>query len=136
MRVSGKIGSIIAVGLALIIVCSGVVYANENIATNDNDYDQYLIKALNDDNVGIRSSAAQLLGQRKCKEAVEPLKEMLKKDKFYANRIVAALALHEIGDDSAYDEITKLVKKDRNRTVRHVLAGIIQSKQSQYLANK
>ena len=121
-------GMAVILGLTLVNVWSGNAIADEN-----KTYNEYLIKALKDSNEGIRSSAAMLLGERKCKQAIEPLKKMMKKDKFYASRIVAALALYEIGDKSVIGDIKKIALSDRNRTVRHVLAGIVHDSREQYL---
>ena len=89
-------------------------------------YNQYLINSLDDENIGIRTSAATLLGERRVVEAVEPLIKMLKNEKNYSARIVAAIALYRIGDERAIPVLEHKAKKDKNKTVRHVLNGIIQ----------
>ncbi|OQX88842.1 hypothetical protein B6D60_00915 [candidate division KSB1 bacterium 4484_87] len=83
-----------------------------------------LIKYLNDDNVGVRSSAAQLLGEEKEKDAVMPLIQMLERERNFRVRIVAAVALHQIGDAKALPVLKRLAKNDPNKTVRRVAAGL------------
>ncbi len=103
---------------------------------SDKEYDQYLINALKDKNLGIRTSAAQLIGERKVKEAVEPLIKMLKTEKNYSGRIVAALALYKIGDEKALPELKKLAKCDKCKTVRHVVSAIVKEMQTVQVAEK
>ena len=100
------------------------------------EYNQYLLKSLNDENIGIRTSAAQLLGERKVPEAVDPLIEMLKSEKQYSARIVFALALFKIGDTSALPELQKLAKCDKCKSVRTVAAAIVRKMQTVEIAQK
>ena len=90
----------------------------------EKEYNQYLIESLDDPNLGIRFSAAKLLGQRRVYEAKGQLVKMMKNDKEYQNRIAAGLALMEIGDEKVMKEIKKQAKKDKCKTVNHVLAGV------------
>ncbi len=99
------------------------------------DYDRNLIDLLNDENIGIRASAAQLLGERKVDEAVQPLMSMLKTEKDYKARIVAAIALHKIGNADALPVLKKVAKHDANLTVRRVVTGLIQQFDKANLAN-
>ena len=103
---------------------------------DDESYDQYLLKCLKDDNLGIRASAAQLLGERKVQAAVKPLIEMLKTEKTYNARIVAAVALYKIGDEKAIPELKKMAFCDHCKTVRHVAAAIAQEMKNTQLAKK
>lgn len=132
-----KTRSSLVVGLVLamwtITFVGGPVVASEPLVS---DYDQYLINALKDENVGIRTSAAQLLGERKTEAAVKPLVKMLKTEKNYAARIVAATALYQIGDEKALPFLKEAAKKDKNLTVRHVVAGIVKNMQDKKLAQK
>ena len=97
----------------------------ESIAPFDEKaYNEYLIKSLKDPNLGIRFSAAQLIGERKIYEAKDELVHMLKNDKQYQNRIAAAIALKEIADQDVLNVLVKQCDKDKNKTVKHVLAGI------------
>jgi hypothetical protein len=89
-------------------------------------YNKYLTQSLDDDNLGIRTSAAQLIGQKGVWEAESALILMLKKDEFYQARIIAGLALMRIGGGEARQAIAQQARKDGNLTVRHVLNGIVQ----------
>jgi HEAT repeat protein len=100
------------------------------------EYNQYLLKSLKDENIGIRTSAAQLLGERKVQEAVDPLLKMLKSEKHYGARIVAAVALFNIGDQKALPELQKLAKCDKCKSVRTVVASIILKMQTIEIAQK
>ncbi|UCE20292.1 MAG: HEAT repeat domain-containing protein [Gemmatimonadota bacterium] len=81
-----------------------------------------LIEMLSSENRGWRYSAAQLLGERKVAEAVEPLIERLKVEKDSSLRLVVLQALHKIGDPKAIPALKKVANSDRNRTVRHMAA--------------
>jgi len=125
----------VSFSLTLFIVAF-ICAAGYTTELNAPDYDQYLVKALKDDNIGIRASAAQLLGERKVETAVKPLVTMLKTEKNYAARIVAAIALYQIGDEKVLPVLREVYKKDKNRTVKHVVAGIIKSmEEKQYAKN-
>lgn len=97
---------------------------------NDKEYNDYLINALQDENAGIRTSAAQLLGERKVEDAVDPLIQLMKTDKNHSVRIIAALALYNVGDKKALPEIKKIAKTDENRSVRVVATGIVMKMES------
>lgn len=111
-----------------LIVCIGIpVFAQ---TMNEKEYNQYLINALKDENIGIRTSAAQLLGERKVAEAVDPLVKMLKSEKKYGARIIAALALYKIGDKRVLPELKNVAKCDKCKSVRVVVTGIIKEMQT------
>ncbi|NOZ61438.1 MAG: HEAT repeat domain-containing protein [Calditrichaeota bacterium] len=115
--------------MALMLV--GVGMAKDS-KTSDN---HQLIQFLKDDNIGIRSSAAQLLGERKVKEAVEPLIQMLKNAKNFRMRIVVAVALHKIGDQRALPVLKKVAVNDPNKTVRRVVSGLVNDFEKTRLTN-
>lgn len=107
---------------------SGTLQAKESRSMNlesEHSYNQYLIKALQDTNMGVRFSAAKLLGERKCLHAKEHLLDVLKNDKHYQNRIAAGLALMKMGDADILPQVKKQAKNDKCKTVRHVLKGIV-----------
>ncbi|MDZ7262943.1 MAG: HEAT repeat domain-containing protein [candidate division KSB1 bacterium] len=126
---------VVAAVLALwtMMFVGGTAWPNEPAVS---DYDQYLINSLKDENVGIRTSAAQLLGERKTEAAVMPLVKMIKVEKSYAARIVAAMALYQIGDEKALPCLKSVAKKDKNQTVRHVAAGIVRQMQEKEYTQK
>jgi HEAT repeat protein len=119
---------LMAVMMILVLVV-GVGFAKTN-----NDYDQYLINALNDDNVGIRTSAAQLLGERKVEQAVEPLIKMVKSEKNTSARIITAQALYKIGAPKAYEALMEVAKQDKNKTVRHVAFSLAKEMENKKFA--
>jgi len=123
------IGSIIV----LVLFISSIAVAQQ---PDDKDYDKYLIKCLKDENIGVRTSAAQLLGDRKVEAAVKPLLKMLKGEKRYCARLVAALALYKIGDEKAIPALEKCACKDKCKTVRRVTTAIVQEMQKIQLAQK
>jgi len=111
-----------------------VLVVSVGFAKTNNDYDQYLINALNDDNVGIRTSAAQLLGERKVVQAVKPLIKMVKSEKNSSARIMTAQALYKIGTQKAYDALQEVAQKDTNKTVRHVAFSLAKEMESKKFA--
>jgi len=118
--------------ILVLFLCSNV-FAQQ---PEDKDYDKYLIKCLKDENIGVRTSAAQLLGERKAETAVKPLLRMLKSEKRYCARIVAALALYRIGDEKAIPALEKVACKDKCKTVRRVTTAIVQEMQKIQLVQK
>ena len=110
----------------MLFVMSQVAFSADNIS-----YDTYLINSLNDDNVGRRASAAKLLGERNVNSAVQPLMKMLKSDKDFRVRIVAAVSLYKLCDTSVIRSLKAIRKKEKNKTVQHVLNGIILELQNQ-----
>lgn len=133
MKTASKLGATLVLAIIVSIFISGACLSQE---MNEQEYNKYLLKALKDDNVGIRSSAIQLLGERKVEEAVKPLAKMLKKEKHYGVRIMAALALYQIRTDEVLPILKDRVKRDRSKTVRHVLAGLIESLETTQYAKK
>jgi len=133
MKTASKLGATLVFAIIVSIFISGVCLSQEK---DEKEYNKYLLKALKDDNVGIRSSAIQLLGERKVEEAVKPLTKMLKIEKHYGVRIMAALALYQIRTDEVLPILKQRAKRDRSKTVRHVLAGLIESLESAQYAKK
>ena len=122
MKALAKFGLVFSLMFMLMTCVTTMGVSKED---NEKAYNQFLIKALGDSNVGIRSSAAQLLGERKVEQAVTPLVKMLEAEKHYAVRITAALALYQIGGDEALKALQHKMKVEKNKTVKHVLAGLI-----------
>lgn len=123
----------LVLALVLTVLLSGVLVAQ---SVSDKEYNQFLIKSLQDENIGIRSSAAQLLGERQVTEAVKPLVKMLTTEENSSVRIVAALALYKIGDENALPALKKVAATDKNKTVRQVVAAIVQKLEKVELAQK
>ena len=126
---ANKMKTIMKISIAIFLICciSGVALAQ---TMSEKEYNQYLINSLKDENIGIRTSAAQLLGERKVVEAVDPLVKMLKSEKKYGARIIVALALHKIGDKRVLPELKNVAKCDECKSVRAVVTGIIQDMQT------
>ena len=133
MKAASKLGATLVFAIIMTIFISGACLSQE---MSEKEYNKYLLKAMKDDNVGIRASAVQLLGERKVEEAVKPLAKMLKKEKHYGVRIMAALALYQIRTDEVLPILKERLRKDRSLTVRHVLAGIIESLETARYAQK
>jgi len=133
MKTQSKLGAAIIIALLIMLTMCLQAFTAE-FKTVDS-YNRYLIKSLEDENIGIRTSAAVLLGDRKVVDAVKPLVNMLENEKDYSARIVAAISLYKIGDDSIIPILEKQIKKDKNKTVRHVLSGIVQEMKANQLAN-
>ncbi|UCE04491.1 MAG: HEAT repeat domain-containing protein [bacterium] len=129
MKTMTKLG----LAVVLTVFLSSALLANP---PGDKEYDQYLIKSLQDENVGVRSSAAQLLGERKVAEAVEPLMKMLKMEKNSSARIVYAVALYQIGNGKALPTLKQVATKDKNKTVRRVVSAIVYQMETVQVAQK
>ena len=84
-----------------------------------------LITKLTSEKDEVRLEAAKKLGDNKCCEAIDPLVKILKNDKQFAARIVAATSLYKIGDKKVLPVLKEQLKADKNQTVRTVLEGII-----------
>ena len=119
MKVSAKLG-LAGVLIAVFLIQVGASFAADRIS-----YDQYLIQSLKDENVGRRASAAKILGETKSIEAVKPLTTMLKNEDDYRVRIVAAMSLYHIGDVSVLPALEKIAKKEKNKTAKQVMYGIL-----------
>ena len=122
--------------LTVTVVLLTILFSSFGFAKEVSDYDQYLINALKDDNNGIRTSAAQLLGEREVEAAVKPLIKMLRTEKQYGCRIIFAKALYDIGDKQALPALKKVAKHDVNKTVRRVVAAIVKEMETVRFAQK
>ena len=131
MKSHVKFKMMMAIVLVVVLSLSSVGFAK-----GVSEYDQYLINALKDKNIGVRASAAQLLGDRRVQEAIKPLIKMLKSEKDYACRIIAAKALYDIGDPKVLPLLKKVAKKDKNKTVRRVVTAIVQEMENVKLVKK
>lgn len=131
MKKISKISAMTAIVMLVTVLFSGL-----SIAKEVSDYDQYLINALKDDNNGIRTSAAKLLGERRVTAAVEPLVKMLKTEKQYGCRIIFAKALYDIGDKKALPALQKLARHDVNKTVRRIATAMVKEMKTVRIAQK
>ena len=131
MKKLSKISMMLTMALVLTVLFSSVGFSKVI-----DEYDQYLIKSLKDENIGVRSSAAQLIGDRRVEAAVKPLIKMLKTEKSYACRIVAAKALYDIGNQEALPVLKKVASHDKNKTVRRVVTAIVKEMENVSFAKK
>ncbi|MBN1348074.1 HEAT repeat domain-containing protein [candidate division KSB1 bacterium] len=120
MKLSAKLGMVIAIIAVLFVTQHSATFAADRVS-----YEQYLIQSLKDENIGRRASAAMLLGEKKTIEAINPLVEMLKHEDDYRVRIVAAMALYKIGDPNILPVLEKIAKKEKNKTAKRVMYGIV-----------
>ena len=116
------------------VVMALVVVAGVGLADTNKDYDLYLLNALKDDNIGIRTSAAELLGERKVESAIDPLSKLVKNETNVSARIVYATALFKIGDAKAYDVLKYIAQYDRNKTVRHIAMSLAREMENKKFA--
>jgi hypothetical protein len=81
-----------------------------------------LMMGIQSDNQGLRESAAFVLGEIKCAEAVIPLMRMLHEERSESGRVAAALALSLIGDSRGVYAVKQAVQFDDSRRVRLLCA--------------
>lgn len=72
-----------------------------------------------------RCQAAQKLVSNNMTEAVNPLLECLKCEKDMRVKIVFLSALSELGNADIVSELETLREKETNKTVQHVMEGVI-----------
>ncbi|MBD3378083.1 hypothetical protein GF406_23840 [candidate division KSB1 bacterium] len=104
----------------MIFVAGTQVFAAEMTAK-----DKELIQNLKHQDLTKRIDAAQKLAERDCKGAEEELIHMLKNDKEFQARIVAATSLMKIGDENALKAIQQQAENDDVKTARTVMKGIV-----------
>jgi predicted Holliday junction resolvase-like endonuclease len=104
----------------MIFVAGTQVFAGEMTAK-----DKELIQNLKHQDLTKRIDAAQKLAERDCKGAEEDLIHMLKNDKEFQARIVAATSLMKIGNEKALKAIQQQAENDGVKTARTVMKGIV-----------
>ena len=77
-----------------------------------------LMIGLQSDNLGLRESAAFMLGELQSEKAVIPLLKMLRDDERESSRIVAALALCRIGDARGVYAVKRATHFDDSKLVQ------------------
>ncbi len=96
-----------------------------------------LLIGLNNDNYGLRTSSAYLLGEIKADEAVIPLMNMLRTEKNEDGRIVAALALYKINDSRGVFAVKQAIRYDKSDRVRKMCSNFYnQILRDRYLSNE
>ncbi|MEE2886617.1 MAG: PVC-type heme-binding CxxCH protein, partial [Planctomycetota bacterium] len=83
-----------------------------------------LLGLLDDPDHEVRAQVAKVMGQTRCKDAVNPLKERLK-DRSSRVRFFAAISLGQLGDTSAIKPLVEMIRADDERDpyLRH--AGVM-----------
>ena len=109
----------------IFVLIMNLLFAFTCLAEDSQIPDSTLIDCLQHKNVGIRSSAAQLLGERKSNKATDPLIKMLTTEKHPGIRVVISTALWKIGDTKVLSVLQKIAKKDKNKTVRKIAKRLI-----------
>jgi len=112
--------ALVVAGLSLAVAAT--VYAGDKSKDESaNQRDQAianLLIGLKSDNAGLRESCASVLGQLHASEAVIPLMDMLHTSDTESERVVAALALCQIGDDRGTYAVKGAARFDGDETVR------------------
>lgn len=89
---------------------------------------QVLLPLLNEKSIFVRKETAYALGKTQNSIAVQPLLEILQKDKFLEARAASVIALGEIGDVSAIDSLLKILQtkpKNGEEFLRRAIARSI-----------
>jgi HEAT repeat protein len=115
-------GKLVIVALVVALAVGGRAVANDGVETKSESRKcaatENLLIAIKSENDGLRESAAYLLGEFKCTEAVIPLMDVLHNDPRPATRAVAALALCWIGDERGIFAVKRAVRFDDDPTVQ------------------
>jgi hypothetical protein len=110
---------------ALVVVMVSNAYSGDKVS-NGRPYGPNtvasLLMGIRSDNQGLRESAAFVLGEIKCTEAVIPLMRLLHEDENASTRIVAALALSLIGESRGVYAVKRAVTFDSDSHVRLLCA--------------
>lgn len=109
----------------MVFVAGTQVFAGEMTAK-----DKELVQNLKHQELTKRIDAAQKLAERGCKGAEEELIHMLKNDKEFQARIVAATSLMKIGEEKALKAIQQQAENDDVKTARTVMKGIVDKMQA------
>jgi hypothetical protein len=93
-----------------------------------------LLIALNSDNYGLKSSAAQILGDIKSEKAVLPLMKILKSSSDENLRIVAALSLYKIQNPRGMFAVRQAIRFDESKRVRMLCRNFYLDSEKQEIA--
>jgi hypothetical protein len=94
-----------------------------------------LMIAINTDNYGLKSSAAQILGDIKSKKAVIPLMKILKSSDDENLRIVAAHSLYKIQSPMGMFAVRQAIRFDESARVRKVCRNLYMESEKQEVAS-
>jgi HEAT repeats len=93
-----------------------------------------LLIAINTDNYGLKSSAAQILGDIKSEKAVIPLMKILKSSDDENLRIVAALSLYKIQSSMGMFAVRQAIRFDESARVRKMCLNLYLDSEKQEFA--
>jgi len=116
--------SVIALLVIVLCVCAWARDVYVAPTTELTKEQKQMLASLNSDNAQERAKAAEKLGVKCCKPAVDILVQMMKTDEVSSLRIIAANALWKIGEPRAIAAIREQAQVDKNKTVRTTLAAI------------
>ena len=89
--------------------------------------EQNLLIGLESENEGLRTSAAQFLGDIKSEKSVIPIIHMLNSEKDETNRILAAISLYKIGDLREIRAIKDAITRDESELVQRTCQILVSS---------
>ena len=107
--------------LSLLVAFSFLTYAQTTVHTQTfakkDCIKKSLLLGVESENLGLQSSAAYMLGEFCCDEAVIPLLKILHNSPYEEMRIMAALSLYKIGDSRGIFAIRQAIKFDESKRV-------------------
>jgi hypothetical protein len=112
--------------LILLVTLTGNAFAS-NLTKRDSAImrgEQNLLIAINTNNYGLKSSAAQILGDIKSEKAVIPLMKILKSSDDEKLRIVAALSLYKIQSAIGMFAVRQAIRFDESARVRKMCLNL------------
>jgi hypothetical protein len=105
----------------LLVAFSFLTYAQTTVYSHTSAQKDCVKKSLllgvESENLGLQSSAAYMLGETRCDEAVIPLLKILHNSPYEEMRIMAALSLYKIGDSRGIFAIRQAIKFDESKRV-------------------
>jgi HEAT repeat protein len=107
-----------------LIMFSNLSYAKGKVSPTVSKINNYelielnLLNGLENENTGLKSSSAFLLGEFKSEKSVIPLMRVLRNNVDPSLRIMAALALYKIGDARGIWAVKQASRFDDNECVR------------------
>jgi len=123
------------------LVVTLVLLSGESFASNLTKKDSAIMKgeknlliAINTDNYGLKSSAAQILGDIKSKKAVIPLMKILKSSDDENLRIVAAHSLYKIASPMGMFAVRQAIRFDESSRVRKLCRNFYLDSEKQDIA--
>jgi len=117
MKTTGRVLGVLLLVAALTALAAG---GDKDSGLSKEKYDaaiENLLIGLASDNLGLRESAAYMLGELKADAAVIPLMQMLRSDDHESSRIVAALALCRIGEGRGVYAVKRAASFDESEAV-------------------